>query len=168
MTNNGAFFEGIGMAMAAIDPAVALILGVVIGVVATLGIQRWSPSLSSKSRSAKADPLSNLFARDTLGDQIARVADPDIVRERKDRAASAVRAKIFARNSARPPEGQTPPHRADRYDHAAVLDHIAKVMRAGTSEDDLDSAKSENSSEWEEVLLLPAPKNSPDGTAKAA
>ena len=152
------------MALSAIDPAVALFLGTVLGVVATLGIQRWSPSFSSNARRAKADPLSNLFAGDTLGDQIARVADPDIVRERKDRAASAVRAKIFARTS----KEQTPPHRADRFDHAAVLDHIAKVMRAGTSEEDPAPQKSENSSEWEEVLLLPAPKNAEGGTAKAA
>ena len=156
------------MALAAVDPAVALILGFVLGAVATLGIQRWSPSLSSRARRSKADPLSNLFARETLGDQIARVADPDIVRERNDRAAFAVRAKIFARTSAKPAEGQTPPHRAERFDHAAVLDHIAKVMRAGTHKDDLASQNFGSSSEWEEVLLLPAPKNGPDETAKAA
>lgn len=168
MINNGALLEEIEMALAAVDPAPALILGVILGVTATLGIQRWSLSISSEAKRTKADPLSNLFAVDTLNDQIARIADPNVARMQKNRVASATHAKTFTCTSARPPKDQPDPDRADRFDHAAVLDHIAKVMRAGTSEDVLATKKSEHSSQWEEVLLLAAPKDAEGETAKAA
>lgn len=89
--------------------------------------------------------------------------------EREDRAASLVRAKMFARKSAQSPRAFTKdgPHYAKRYDHAAVLDHIAKVMRAGTESDETANADPAGSDEWEEMLLLPAPSPT-DDAAKAA
>ena len=168
MTSIGAFFEGLGTAIAAMDPLFSLIVGIALGAIATLGVLRWPWSLGASSASTKADPLSNLFAGDTLDDQLARVADPKAFDERKDREASAIRAKIFAHRSAKRPAAQVPPHRAERFNHAAVLDHIAKVMRAGTQDDSQPAQTSANQGEWEEVLLLPAPDEGPNEKAKAA
>lgn len=163
--------EAIG-ALGLTNPAYALIAGVVLGVCITLCVLKWSPAPRSK-----ADPLSGLFEGGTLESQLTRVADPKSQSEIEDRQASAVRAKIFARKSARDAAAKdsTPPHRAQRYDHAAVLAHVAKVMRAGTHLDD-DAAcatapeEAGATGEWEEVLLLPPPSasNTSDGVAKAA
>jgi hypothetical protein len=49
-----------------------------------------------------------------------------------------------------------------------VLDHIAKVMRAGTHNDDHSDISIDASNEWEEVLLLPRPAKSEDRIANAA
>ncbi|UAB79542.1 hypothetical protein INR77_07775 [Erythrobacter sp. SCSIO 43205] len=162
--------EPIFNAISTINPALALVAGMAIGALATLAIVVWKPH-----RAPKSDPLSNLFEGDTLQSQIARVADQAARSERADRDASAIRAKIFARTAARAakPQGpcqpkQEPPHRAERYDHQAVLDHIAKVMRAGSELDKAPQATppAKDDGQWEEVLLLPPP--SPDATTASS
>ena len=163
--------DNLSIIFADLDPVLALLAGVIIGICATLAVLKWSPAPR-----AKTDPLSGLFAGDTLDDQLARIADPKARDERKDRAASAIRARIFAHQSAQKTtkraERQNPPHvaphRAERFEHAAVLDHIAKVMRAGKEADEQVTEAVEPSGEWEEVLLLPAPSTDSDGVAKAA
>lgn len=149
-------------ALQSVNPVFALAAGLVLGAVATLALTHWKPRATRRS-----DPLSNLFEGDTLQSQIARVTDDAARSERADRDASALRAKIFARQAARaakapgnaPPVPPVPPHRADRYEHQAVLDHIAKVMRAGTELDKEPEGlrKAKDDEQWEEVLLLPAP-----------
>ncbi len=150
--------EPVFNALQSVDPIFALVAGVALGAVTTLAVVFWKPRSTPK-----ADPLSNLFAGDTLQSQIARVADHDARSERADRDASAIRAKLFARKAGK--AAPIPPHRAERYDHAAVLDHIAKVMRAGSelgNEPQLGGADKDAKDEgqWEEVLLLPAPASS--------
>ena len=143
-------------ALSTVSPFYALVAGMALGALGTLALVFWKPRSTAKS-----DPLSNLFEGDTLQSQIARVADHAARSERADRDASALRAKIFAHKAAVASTGTrpVPPHRADRYDHQAVLDHIAKVMRAGSELDkepeDFRGAKDDE--QWEEVLLLPAP-----------
>lgn len=168
MTEQGAILESLG----AVDPVLILIIGVAIGVAATLGMRQLT-----RGPRKTADPLSRLFARETLDTQLAQFADPVAVSERKDREASAFRAKMFARRVTHPSETadvhtHRPPHLADRYDHAAVLAHVAKVMRAGTHLDEeapyQTAAKGDDDAgDWEEVLLLPAPAHSPQENAAA-
>lgn len=162
----------IGAVLNTFDPShilvAALTGGICLGVIATLCTLRWSPGRRKQADTVAetvAGPLSNLFAGDTLESQLARVADPEVHSERKDRAASAVRARMFARKAAQKP---IPPHRAERFEHAAVLDHIAKVMRAGTKNDEQTIVQPDASGEWEEVLLLPAPAKKGQGEARAA
>lgn len=165
MTDKGAMLEGVtatfGAAFGAVDPAFALIGGIAIGICMALGFRQW-PITPRR----QADPLSGLFARETLDSQLAQIADPEAVSERRDREASAFRAKMFARRSVTAPEvAEVPPHRADRYDHAAVLAHVAKVMRAGTDlgKDvpvNADAGQGSEAGDWEEVLLLPPPSTS--------
>ncbi|MEP0391237.1 MAG: hypothetical protein ABJ205_05770 [Erythrobacter sp.] len=163
--------ESLVAAISALNPVLALIGGIVIGVCITLGFKHWS----LKPR-RNADPLSSLFARGTLDSQLSQIADPDALSERKDRAASAFRAKMFARRAAHTSDkADVPPHHAERFDHAAVLAHVAKVMRAGTELDtnEVDASTEQEiaeSSPWEEVLMLPPPSHSAgkDGVAKAA
>lgn len=176
MSEQGAILESLG----AVDPVLVLIVGIAIGVAATLVMRQMT--LGPRK---KVDPLSGLFARENLDTQLAQIADPHAVSERKDREASAFRAKMFARRGPRPSETvevppHRPPHLADRYDHAAVLAHVAKVMRAGTHLDEetptqtahqtATSQDDEDAGDWEEVLLLPAPAPSmqEDAAAKAA
>lgn len=164
----GAILNQLSDILAATDPVIVMLGGLVLGACLTLAIVKWFPRVRSKS-----DPLSGLFAGDTLDDQLARVADPKARDERKDRAASAIRAKIFAHKSAQRAQRQTPPHRAERFEHAAVLDHIAKVMRASKESDEAVVPCTETDddwtgSEWEEVLLLPAPPKDESGVAEAA
>lgn len=160
MSDNGAILEGIAATLGAVDPSFALIGGIVIGICIALLIKRWPV----KSRH-KADPLSGLFARETLDSQLAQIADPDALSERRDREASACRAKMFALRAAKAPEAvEIPPHRAERYDHAAVLAHVAKVMRAGSElgkdvSVGADAQQAAEAGDWEEVLLLPPPSS---------
>lgn len=168
MTANGALLSDLIATFGMVDPAYALIAGIVLGACGTLLVLRWSPA-----RREKADPLSGLFAGDTLGDQLSRVTDPEARLERKDREASAIRAKIFAHQSkagstATQAKTKSGPHHAERFDHAAVLDHIAKVMRAGTENGDPSLHPSDFSDEWQEVPLLPAPPQVDQSSTKAA
>lgn len=157
--------EAIFNTLATVNPFLALAAGVALGVLGTLAAVYWRPH-----RAAKSDPLSNLFEGDTLQSQIARVADHAARSERADRDASAIRAKIFARKAAKAAAAPhaVPPHRAERYDHQAVLDHIAKVMRAGSELDKgpQPARGTGDDGQWEEVLLLPAP--APGSSQKAA
>jgi len=146
--------EQVFNALQSVDPIIALGVGVTLGVLVTMAVVLWKPRSGTK-----ADPLSNLFAGDTLQSQIERVAD-DV--ERADRDASAIRAKLFARKATHAAQAPIPPHRAERFDHAAVLDHIAKVMRAGSELEKepvgANAAQGEaDEVQFEEVLLLPAP-----------
>lgn len=148
-------------ALQSVSPIVALAAGGVLGAAITLAFVFWKPRSTPKT-----DPLSTLFAGDTLHSQISRVADQGACFERADRDASAIRAKLFARKAAQAPiPPHVPPHRAERYDHAAVLDHIAKVMRAGSElekepQHESTAQRTKDESQWEEVLLLPAPSTS--------
>lgn len=146
--------ETIFNALNSVNPVIVLVAGMVLGAVATLAIVFWKSNSATKS-----DPLSNLFEGDTLQSQIARVADHAARSKRAVRDASVIRAKLRARGAA---QATVPPHRADRYDHQAVLDHIAKVIRAGTQlEKTPQSAQGlSDEGEWEDVLLLPAPNRS--------
>ena len=158
MSDKGAILEGIAASISAVDPAFALIGGIVIGICMALGIKQWPVTTRQK-----ADPLSGLFVRETLNSQLAQIADPDVPSQRRNKEASAFRAKMFARRAAKAAETvEVPPHRAERYDHAAVLAHVAKVMRAGTDhgKDASVNADAQQAAEvgcWEEVLLLPPP-----------
>ncbi|MEO1221032.1 MAG: hypothetical protein AAFY42_06740 [Pseudomonadota bacterium] len=164
MTETGAFLNGLGTVPGGIDPVFSLIVGMVLGVCATLSFLKWTPG-----KKRQADPLSSLFKSETLDEQLTRVGDPEARFERKDRAASAIRAKMFARQSQRAAaQRKSRPHYAERYDHAAVLNHIAKVMRADTHEQEPDEKRVKTSSEWEEVLMLPPPPKDEDGMANAA
>ena len=163
LKHEGAILEAIINALQSVDPIFALAAGAALGALITLAVVYWKPRVATK-----ADPLSNLFAGDTLQNQIERVADDAARFERADRDASAIRAKLFARKAAQATQTSAPipPHRAERYDHAAVLDHIAKVMRAGSEvekEPKDDGIKDEG--QFEEILLLPAP---PSSSQKAA
>lgn len=175
MAQNGAIIDSLSGTLGSIDPAFALIAGIALGVGITLGWSKFASIVRSPRFRKTADPLSGLFEGSTLESQLTRVADPQARSEIKDRQASAVRAKIFARKSAMAPPKDTPaPHRATRYDHGAVLAHVAKVMRAGTHLDEpasaSDACDDAAKGEWEEVLLLPPPSGSDtkDEISKAA
>lgn len=169
MIDKGAILEVVAATISAVDPAFALIGGVAIGICATLAIKQWA----IKPRH-KTDPLSGLFVRETLDRQLAQIAAPEALSERRDREASIFRAKMFARRAVKAPEAvEVPPHRAERYDHAAVLAHVAKVMRAGTQlgkDACADAQQVSETGDWEEVLLLPPPSPcaNEDATAQAA
>ena len=162
----GAILEPFFVALSTINPLLALGAGAALGALGTLAVVFWEPR-----KGAKPDPLSNLFEGNTLQSQIARVADHAARTEQADRDASAIRAKIFAKKAAKGSSRArpVPPHRAERYDHQAVLDHIAKVMRAGSELDKAPLPTHDGTVEepWEEVLLLPAPAPSPS-SRKAA
>ena len=164
MTETWAFLNGLGTVLGEIDPAFSLIVGIALGACATLSFLKWTPG-----KKLQADPLSSLFKCETLDEQLARVGDPEAYSERKDRAASAIRTKMFARQSQRAvARRKSGPHHAERYDHAAVLHHIAKVMRADTHDKEPVEKRAKTSSEWEEVPLLPPPPKNEDGMANAA
>lgn len=150
------------------DPTYTLAAGVAVAILATcIAILR--PPATKKD----ADPLAGLFAGSTLDTQLDRAAQRAQRTEQATRDASEFRAKVFARKAAHPAsEAQrpVPPHRAERYDHGAVLAHLAQVMRAGIETEDegiriapstgpstgpIDQSGSDG--EWEEVLLLPPP-----------
>lgn len=202
MTIEGANLELIFNGFQAVHPAITLLTGVAIGMAGTIAFRRWHPHIAGKffaDKGAKSDPLSKLFDAEVLNNQLARVADETARSERVDREISAIRAKIFAHTSARKapnnattsqhaapshvfpahmdpahmdPAQAVPPHKAERFDHAEVLAHIAKVMRAGSeivgdSDDSPREASHETNGDFEEVLLLPSP-TSPPASSKAA
>lgn len=147
-----------------IGPSLAVIIGlgtVAIGLCATLALRHWPPHPSKQ-----ANPLSGLFDRDTLDVQLSRVAGLRAREEHKDRKAFPVRAKVVAKRSAR---SSPLPHHAAHFDHAAVLEHIAKVMRAGLKKDERARTTPDLpvSVQWEEVILLPPPAEEDRG-AKVA
>ena len=166
-------FDWLGSAVILTEPSYALVTGIALAVLATC-IAILCPPATKRDN----DPLAGLFAGDTLDTQLDRAAQRAQRTEQATRDASLFRAKVFARKVAQPSSGTqrpVPPHRAERYDHGAVLAHLAQVMRAGFETDgDNPSAASVDQSasgaEWEEILLLPPPatQNPDDAVAKAA